>query len=89
VINGPRRAKPGAPHATDWAAHAAAVAYECKTRGSVPPDPEGPKGWRTKADVERWTHDWLACHGDKAAPSTVQAHVNEALQKIVLENGQK
>ena len=83
---GSLRAKPGAPCATDWVAFEEALAVECREKGCVPPDREGPKGWQTQADVVRWTHDWLSDRGDNASESTVKAHVSTALTAL---NGQK
>ena|ERR1700730_9645878 len=78
-LSGREMAPRGRPPKCDWEAAADALKIECEKQGCVPPDRDGPKGWKTKADVERWTATLLAARKEKVEETAIRVHVSEIL----------
>jgi len=77
-----RRARKGRPPSVEFDVFVRALEIECDNRGTIPPDDDGPIGWRIKADVERWATDWFDDRQTSVSESTVRKHVTNALKII-------
>ncbi len=74
------RQQGGRPTVADWDAIEDLLRQEIKQRG--PPNRENEKGWRNKADVNRWVDGVLEDREETAAPSTIRDRVNAMLKRV-------
>ncbi|MEW6438818.1 MAG: hypothetical protein AB1508_16795 [Pseudomonadota bacterium] len=77
-----KRQQGGRPPAADLDALELAIENECKQRGCVPRDMEGPKGWQTQEDVIRWALTWLTDRGTPLGHTQAKTHVSRILHRI-------
>lgn len=75
----------GAKAKADWEAVGLALRDEVKRRGAPGPDNDDPK-WRSQADVERWTADFLDHRQESVAESTIRDRIRKTLQEIEAGN---
>ena len=72
----------GRAPAADWDALQCGIGVECRKHGYIPPDSDGPLGWKTQADVEKWAAKFLTSRMENASESTLREHVKEALLSL-------
>src|SRR6202040_2285965 len=68
----------GRAPSADWDALQCAIGVECRVYGYIPPDSDGPPGWKIQADVEKWAAKFLIQRGENATESTIRVHVKQA-----------
>jgi hypothetical protein len=74
------RQQGGRPTVADWDAIEDLLRLEIEKRG--PPNRDNEKGWRIKADVNRWVDGVLENREESAAPSTIRDRVNAMLKRV-------